>query len=119
MRGICAIQHLFESWTERGHFPLGAKRLYVGGETTLCCGEMIICWGRNDSMLGRNDYMLGAKRLYVGGEMIICWGRNNYMLTLANRHQARQCYELSGSIHGQPPIDKPLEVGPGELLIYY
>ena len=37
----------------------------------------------------------------------------NIPWTLALHHQLRQCYEISGSRHGHPPIEKPLEVGPG------
>ncbi|XP_048584094.1 uncharacterized protein LOC5507829 isoform X2 [Nematostella vectensis] len=37
----------------------------------------------------------------------------NIPWTLSLRHQLRQCYELSGSRHGHPPIEKSLEVGPG------
>ena len=37
----------------------------------------------------------------------------NIPWTLALRHQLRQCYEISGSKHGHPSIEKSLEVGPG------
>ena len=40
----------------------------------------------------------------------------NIPWTLALRHQLRQCYEISGSKHGHPSIEKSLEVGPGISL---
>ena len=37
----------------------------------------------------------------------------NIPWTLALRHQLRQCYEIPGTKHGHPSIEKSLEVDPG------